>query len=100
MLIDMPHSAYRSCVCGEKSYESSFAIGLAAANSRLMVSQRNAQGEEKLEAAVGTTYRWNTAVALPHTAPRFSSTDAILMVFVKGVHGVLQWGQILGAYPH
>ena len=27
----------------------------------------------KLEAAVGTTYRWNTAVALPHTAPRFSS---------------------------
>jgi len=29
---------------------------LAAANSRLMVSQRNAQGEEKLEAAVGTTW--------------------------------------------
>ena len=27
-------------------------------------------------------------------------TDVILMVFVKGVHGVLQWGQILGAYPH
>jgi hypothetical protein len=25
-------------------------------------------------------------------------TDVILMVFVKGVHGVLQWGQILGAY--
>src|SRR5215831_17644584 len=78
---------------------SSFAIGLAAANSRLMVSQRNARGEEKREAAVGTTYRWNTAVALPHTAQRFSSTDVILMVFVKGVHGVLQWGQILGAYP-
>ena len=48
--------------------------GLAAANSRLMVSQKNAQGEEKLEAAVGTTYRWSTAVALPHTAPRFSPT--------------------------
>src|SRR5215469_5692747 len=27
-------------------------------------------------------------------------TDVILMVFVKGFHGVLQWGQILGAYPH
>jgi hypothetical protein len=26
-------------------------------------------------------------------------TDVILMMFVKGVHGVLQWGQILGAYP-
>jgi hypothetical protein len=26
-------------------------------------------------------------------------TDVILVVFEKGVHGVLQWGQILGAYP-
>ena len=26
-------------------------------------------------------------------------TDVILMVFEKGVHGVLQWGEILGAYP-
>src|SRR5437773_12102198 len=26
-------------------------------------------------------------------------TDVILLVFVKGVHGVLHWGQILGAYP-
>src|SRR5208283_5508326 len=26
-------------------------------------------------------------------------TDVILMVFEKGVHGVLHWGQILGAYP-
>jgi hypothetical protein len=24
---------------------------------------------------VGTTYRWNTAVAPPHTAPRFSSSN-------------------------
>ena len=39
---------------------------------------------------MGTTYRRDTAVALPHTAPRFSSTDVILMVFVEGVHGVLQ----------
>jgi hypothetical protein len=25
-------------------------------------------------------------------------TDVILMMFIEGVHGVLQWGQILGAY--
>jgi hypothetical protein len=28
-----------------------------------------------------------------------SETDVILMVFIEGVHGVLQWGEILGAYP-
>src|SRR5215472_13662680 len=26
-------------------------------------------------------------------------TDVILVVFVKGVHGVLHWGEFLGAYP-
>jgi hypothetical protein len=45
------------------------------------VLQRNAQGEEKLEAAVGTTYRWNTAAALPHTAQRFSPTGVSIKKF-------------------
>src|SRR5438552_11987390 len=58
------------------------AIGPEKADSTLFLLKRLDRGMEQdtIEATIG-------------------ETDVILMVFVKGVHGVLHWGEILGAYP-
>jgi len=52
-------------------------MDLAAGDSHPMVLQRERKERKKLEVVVGTTYRWNTAAALPHTAQRFSSMGVL-----------------------
>src|SRR5215471_13230065 len=54
---------------------------LAARDSRPLGCKGNAQGEDKRNSAVGTTYRWNAATALPHTAQRFSPSRFFLFEF-------------------
>src|SRR5437016_10342856 len=80
-------SAYpQSCVAEEGSYENSFAreIGCCEQPSDNVAKERARRGR-KVEAAVGTTYRWNTAAALLHTAQRFSSMQIMLALLLGSI---------------
>ena len=55
-------------------------------------------GPEKSHGALFLLKRLDRGVEQDTIEATIGETDVILMVFVKGVHGVLQWGQILGAY--
>ena len=54
---------------------------------------------EKAHGALFLLKRLDRGVQQDTIEATIGETDVILMVFVKGVHGVLQWGEILGAYP-
>jgi len=71
-------------------------MDLAAGDSHPMVLQRERKERKKLEVVVGTTYRWNTAAALPHTAQRFSSMrfSATTMRLCEETYSA--WGSLLG----
>jgi len=63
-------------------------MDLAAGDSHPMVLQRERKERKKLEVVVGTTYRWNTAAALPHTAQRFSSIPFFGRLHAPSAHHV------------
>src|SRR5260370_30199893 len=55
-------------------------------------------GPEKADGPLFLLKRLDHGMQQDTIEATIGETDVILMMFIEGVHGVLQWGQILGAY--